>query len=588
MSVLRVAGAQLPNVVGDLDGNGERVLEAMGWAQSEGADVLVLPELALTGYPLEDLTLRSDFVEAARASLVSLAAHSSAVTAIVGTIDTVAPRSSWDTQPRSVANSAAVLCDGEIRGIYHKVLLPTYGVFDEARNFAPGTEPDAVWRIGSTVAGICVCEDIWSGDGPPEAQAAAGAQVLLVLNASLFHRQKPQRRLGLAGAVARRNGVPVVYVNCVGGQGELVFDGGSLVVDPSGAPRFRAEQFESARFCVEIETASPRATTPAARTVHARVAPEREPAAPPASPPALDELDQIWRALVMGTRDFAHGGGLHSAVLGLSGGMDAAVTAAVAADALGPENVLGVAMPAAGSPPVDLEDAQRLAEQLGIQFEVVPMAAMMSALEAGLAPVLEGRPTRAVRHDLLARMRGATLLAIAEELDHLALATGNKTELSIGSATLHGDMAGDFAPIKDCPKTLLYRLARHRNERTPAIPETILSKRPSSMVGDGGDLPPYEVLDAVVERYVEKAEGFAEIVRSGLEPTVIRGVLQLIDDAEAGRRLIPPGVKISERSFGKDRRMPIRNQWRPFWAEEARLAPIAGPQAGPAPASAPP
>ena len=296
--------------------------------------------------------------------------------------------------------------------------------------------------------------------------------------------------------------------------------------------------------------------------------------------PQVDELEQIWQALVIGTRDFAHHGGLRTAVLGLSGGIDAAVTATIAADALGAESVLGVAMPGAGSPAGDLVDAQRLVEVLGIGFRVVPMVDIMSALEGGLGPVLAGRPAGEVRRDLLARMRGATLLAISEELGHLALATGNKTELSIGSATLHGDMAGDFAPIKDCPKTLLYRLARHRNARGAAIPDEILSKTPSSILRETVDLPPYEVLDAIVERYVENAEGFAEIVRSGLDPVVIRGVLQLIDDAEADRRLIPPGVKISERSFGKDRRMPIRNAWRPFSAEEARLAPGDGPGPG--------
>lgn len=573
MSVLRVAGAQLPNVVGDLDGNCERVLEAMRWAEAQCADVLLAPELALTGYPLEDLALRSDFIEAAKAALMALAAESGTVTTIVGTIDTVAPRSSWDTQPRSVANAAALLCDGEIRGIYDKVLLPTYGVFDEARTFAAGSEPGAVWRIGPTVAGVCVCEDMWSGDGPPEAQASAGAQVLLVLNASLFHQRKPEGRLALAASVARRNGVPLVYVNCVGGQGELVFDGGSLVVDASGEPRFRAEQFEPTRFCVELELGSPRPVDRRVRTVHTRVDRDREVTAPPPSPPQLEELEQIWRALVTGTRDFAHRGGATTAVLGLSGGIDAAVTAAVASDALGAENVLGVAMPTPGSPARDLEDARRLVEQLGIGFAVVPMVAIMSALEGGLAPVLEGRPAGEVRHDLLARMRGATLLAISEKLGHLALATGNKTELSIGSATLFGDMAGDFAPIRDCPKTLLYRLARHRNARGAAIPEEILTKFPSSILREGVDLPPYEVLDSIVERYVENGEGVAEIARSGLDRTVVRGVLQMIDDAEADRRLMAPGVKVSERSFGKDRRMPIRNAWRPFAAEEARLAP---------------
>ena len=581
MSVLRVAGAQLPNVVGDLDGNRERVADAMRWAEGEGADVLVLPELALTGYPLEDLALRGDFVSAAKEGLNALAAESGSVTTILGTIAAVPPRSSWDIQPRSVSNAAALLCDGEVRGIYHKVLLPTYGVFDEARSFAPGTAPDAVWRVGGTMVGVCICEDIWSGDGPPEAQASGGAQILLVPNASLFHRHKPEGRLALAASVARRNGLPLVYVNCVGGQGELAFDGGSLVVDHNGEPLYRAEQFDPTRFCVEVEPASPRPVSPAVKTVHARAGDDRAPAPPPASPPQLDELEQTWRALVIGTRDFAHRSGASTAVLGLSGGIDAAVTAAIAADALGPEGVLGVAMPAAGSLPRDVADAERLAEQLGIGLVVMPLDAIMSALEGGLAPVLEGAPAREVRHDLLARMRGATLLAIAEELGHLPLATGNKTELSIGSATLHGDMAGNFAPVKDCPKTLLYRLARHRNARGTAIPEEILSKTPSSLAREGGPLPSYEVLDAIVERYVEKGEGFEEIVRSGLDPIVVRGVLQLIDDAEPERRLIPPGVKVSERAFGKDRRMPISNAWRPFSAEEAQIAPSQGPPSGP-------
>ena len=582
MSALRVAGAQLPNVVGDLDGNRERIADAMRWAEIEGADVLLLPELALTGYPLEDLALRGDFVSAVKEALNALAAESRSVTTILGTIVAVPPRRSWDIRPRSVANAAALLCDGEVRGIYHKVLLPTYGVFDEARSFAPGTEPAAVWRIGETVAGVCICEDIWSGDGPAEAQASAGAQVLLVPNASLFHRHKPEGRLALAAAVARRNALPVVYVNCVGGQGELVFDGGSLVVDRNGEPRFRAEQFDPTRFCVDVEAAPPRPVSPAVKTVHTRACADRAPISLPASPPQLDDLEQIWRALVMGTRDFAHRSGASTAALGLSGGIDAAVTAAIAADALGRESVLGVAMPAAGSPPRDLADAQRLAKQLGIGFQVVPLDAMMSAFEGALAPVLEGSPAREVRHDLLARMRGATLLAISEELGHLALATGNKTELSTGSATLHGDMAGNFAPIKDCPKTLLYRLARHRNARGTVIPEEILSKTPSSLLRESVSLPPYEVLDAVVERYVEKGEGFQEIVRCGLDPIVVRGVLQLIDDAEPARRLIPPGVKISERTFGKDRRMPISNAWRPFSAEQARLAPNQGPASAPA------
>jgi NAD+ synthase (glutamine-hydrolysing) len=507
------------------------------------------------------------------AALDRLAAASARTTTVVGTVDVVPPRKSWDTRPRDVANSAALLSDGGIRGMYHKTLLPTYEVFDEARNFAAGTDPAAVWRIGGTVTGICVCEDLWSEDGPPEAQAAAGAQMLLVLNGSPFHREKPQGRLALVSRVARRNGVPLVYVNCVGAQDELIFDGGSLIVDSSGDLVYRAEQFTAARFCVDVETAPPRPISPAVRTVHARAELDRPASPSPPSAALIPEIEQIWCALVVGTRDFALKNGASAAVLGLSGGIDSSVAAAVAAQALEPENVLGVAMPAPGSPPRDLTDAEELAKRLGIGFEVVEMDPLMASVGSSLAPVIEGRPTGDVRHDLLARMRGATLQAIADELGHLALATGNKTELSLGSFALYGDMAGGYAPLKDCPKTLLYALARFRNEEAEVIPEAILAKLPSAIMGEDIGLPTYEEIDPIVERYVERGQGLEEIVAAGFDPEVVRGVLQLVDNAEPLRRLIPPGVKISLRAFGKDRRMPITNAWRPFRDEEAKLSP---------------
>jgi NAD+ synthase (glutamine-hydrolysing) len=577
MSVLRVAGAQLPNVVGDLDGNCRRILDAMGWAEGQGADVLLLPELALTGYPLEDLALRGEFMRAAMDALDRLARESARTTTIVGAVDLVPPRKSWDTRPRDVANGAALLSDGGVRGVYHKALLPTYEVFDEARNFAPGSDRDAVWRIGGTVAGVCVCEDLWSEDGPPEAQAAAGAQVLLVLNASPFHREKPKGRHTLVSTVARRNGVPLVYVNCVGGQDELIFDGGSLIVDADGDLVYRAEQFSAARFCVDVETAPARPVSRAVRTVHTRAGLDRAAAPAPPSAALMPEIEQIWCALVIGTRDFARKNDATAAVLGLSGGIDSAVASAVAAEALGAENVLGVAMPAPGSPQRDLGDAEALAKSLGIGFEVVPMDPLMTSVASGLAPVIEGRPTGEVRHDLLARMRGAMLQAISDELGHLALASGNKTELSLGSAALYGDMAGGYAPLKDCPKTLLYALARFRNVERQEIPEAIIEKLPSALMGDDTGLPAYEEIDPIVERYVEKGHGLEEIVADGFDPTVVRGVLQLIDNAEPLRRLVPPGVKISSRAFGKDRRMPITNAWRPFRDEEEKLAPSVEP-----------
>ena len=568
---LRVAGAQLDNVVGDIQGNTRRILEAMSWAEAQDADVLVLPELALTGYPLDDLALRPDFVDSALSALSELARHSGRTTTVVGTIDAVRPRRGRDSRPRGVSIAAALLCDGELRGMYHKVLLPNYEVFDEARNFAAGRRPGALWRIGATVAGVSICEDLWSGDGPPEAQAAGGAQILLVPNASPFHRGKAEGRRSLAAAVARRNGVPVVYVNCVGGQDELVFDGGSIVVDGGGDVLFRAAQFEPARFCLDVPLARPRPLRSRPRVIHARVGAPRAPEPPPASPPQADELTQVWQALVVGTRDFTHRNGAGAAVLGLSGGIDSAVTAAIAADALGAPNVLGVSMPSPGTPDVEVANARRLAGDLGIGFELVDVSPVLAALVEGLGTVLEDALTDRSEEELHARARGAMLLAIADELGRILLATGNKSELSVGSAVLYGDMAGGFAPIRDCPKTLVYELARHRNRRGRAIPEGILERPPTALHQEWLDLPPYEILDPIVERYVEEGAAPEGIIAAGFDRATVRGVLQLIDDAEFERRQAPPGVKITARAFGKDRRMPIANAWRPFAPEEEEL-----------------
>jgi NAD+ synthase (glutamine-hydrolysing) len=571
VSVLRVAGAQLDNLVGDVDGNARQILSAMRWAEEQAADVLVLPELALTGYPPEDLVLRREFVDATRDALAMLARHSGSTTTIVGTLDVVPPRRNWDTKTRTVANSAALLCDGELRGTYHKVLLPTYEIFDEARSFVAGNQPDALWRIGGSTVGVCVCEDLWSGNGPPEAQAAAGAQILLVPNASPYHRGKPEGRRALASSVARRNGVPLVYVNCIGGQDELVFDGGSLIVDSEGELFFRAGEFDQCRFCVDVPLPPPRPANARVGIVHARVAAPRSAEPPPPSAEQPTEAAQVWQALVLGTRDFARKNGLQTAVLGLSGGIDSAVTAAVAADALGPENVLGVNMPAPTSSTSDLFDAERLAVNLGIGFEVIPIGPVMATLNSELTQLFERRLGRDTRSDLQARTRGAILMAISDELGHFALATGNKSELSIGAGALFGDVAGHFTPLKDCPKTLLYTLARYRNSVEMAIPEGSITRTPTAQLTQDGLLPPYEVLDPIVERYIENGEGLEEIVDSGFDPTIVRGVLQMIDDAEFARRQTPPGVKITAQAFGMDRRMPISNAWRPYEREEVEV-----------------
>ncbi len=580
--LIRVAGIQLENVVGDLTGNAERILDAMRWAEEREADVVVFPELALTGYPLADLVLREEFVDAALDRVRWLAERSGNTAAVVGTVDRVPPRRSWDTRDRDVAISSAIVCDGQLRGFYHKTLLPNYEVFNEARNFAPGSDPARVWRIGETIAGVVICEDSWSGDGPPEEQAAAGARILLVPNASPFNLEKPAGRQKLVSEVARRNGTPVVYVNLVGGQDELVFDGGSLVVGADGELLYRARQFEAERFVLDVPLGGERPVTVTPKTVHTRPRPGRDPLPAPRPAPQISADEQVWCALVVGTRDFVRKNGGARAVLGLSGGIDAAVTAAVAAEALGAENVIGIAMPAPDSAPAELEDARELARRLGIDFHVIPIADVTAAVERGLGSLLERESAPGAAEALQARTRATLLWAVADRLGHMPLATGNKSELSIGSAALFGDMAGAFAPIKDVPKTLVYRLAELRNARDEVIPPRILDRTPSVQDDVKTTLPDYEVLDPIVQRYLERGQALDELVALGFEPAVVRGVLQLVDDAEFKRRQTPPGVKITTRAFGQDLSMPITNAWRPFHAEEAELvAPDAEP--GPPP-----
>ncbi len=564
MTVLRVAAAQLRNAVGDIQGNADRVAEAMAWAEEARADVLVLPELVLTGYPPEDLVLHGEFVAEAEEALDTLAAQSASVVSVVSSVVGVPPRRSWDSIDRTVAIGAAVLSGGERRGTYHKVLLPTHGAYDEGKNFAPGQFPDQLWRIGNAVCGLCICEDLWSGDGPPEQQSIGGARVMLAPNASPYHRRKPEGREELAASVARRNGLPLVYVNLVGGQDELVFDGGSLVLDAEGGIIYRAEQFAEERFVVDLQLADPRPETGPVKTVHTRPLADRVPAAPRSRPQAPDEFAYLWGGLVTGTRDFVHGNDFEGAVLGLSGGIDSAMTAALAADALGPERVLGVAMPGPDADPEEETDAARVASDLGIEFAVVPVSESIDAVASSIA---QGLPeARAKRHltDLAARIRALALAAIAVERDRLVLATDNKTELSIG--VQRGDVSGDFAPLRDCPKTLLYEFARQRGDGE-TFPKKVLHKETTAQ-SEEGDLPSYEILDRIVESYIELGQGLEDIVADGIDPKVVLRVVRQIDDAEFKRRQTPPGVKISPRAFGTDRRMPLSNAWRPYRRRE--------------------
>lgn len=564
MQALRVAVAQLPNRVGDLAGNVARITDAMDWAEDQAAaDVLVLPELVLTGYGLRDLAEHREFVDDATDALDTLARRSRRTVTVVGTVDRVPPRRSWDTRPRSVAIAAVLLANGEIRGRYRKVLLPLYDVFDEARNFAPGHHPDQVWRIGDVVVGVAICEDLWSADGPPEAQSAAGAQILLVPNASPFYRGKAQGRLENTRAVAVRNGVPVVYVNFAGAQDELAFDGGSIVVDAQGELLHRGSEFLVDRFCVDVPLAPPRVVRGPVTNVHTRPIPaQRDPIELTPTAP-LSDVAAVWEAITLGLREFVERNGFLGVALGLSGGIDAAVTAALAADAVGPERVLALAMPSPQTTEDETLRAKQLAQNLDIELEIVPVE-MPSGEDEVPAPAREheAEQTSYLRERRYGRARAAVLADVFEDRRYLVLATGNKSEISIGEASLFGDLVGGFAPLKDCPKTLVYELADYRDRRGTVFPlRTLLSPSTMQRLGPLG-LPSYAMLDDIVQRYIEHHEGVDDLVAAGHDADVVVAILRRIDDAERIRRYAPPGVKVTSRGFEQDRRMPISNAWR--------------------------
>jgi NAD+ synthase (glutamine-hydrolysing) len=580
--VLRVALAQIENRVGDFAGNVAAIGGAIRWAETRDADVLALPELALTGYPLDDLVTHAGFLSDAETALSQVAALTGRTTVVAGTVRRVPLQRHDDTQTRDRAITAAVLHDGEVRGYYDKVLLPTYSVFDEQRVFAAGAEPARVWRLGDVVMGIAICEDAWSGDGPPEAQSAAGARVLVLPNASPFERGKPERRLALAQQVARRNGVPVVYVNSYGGVDDLVFDGGSLVVDADGDLCHRSPQFTADHAIVDLVLPPPRPVRGGpAVTIHTRPLARRStPVAPRPADPA-PELAQIWDALVLGTRDFARGNGFPEAVVGLNGGVESTVTAAVASDALGAGNVLAVIAPAGNTAAADLDDARTVAKLLDVRLVEIDLVGVVNQLASAIHRNLD--PLDDMGNERLTlRTRAAALWAVADEGQRLLLATGNKSELSLGAAVQGGDLVGHFAPLADCPKTLVAELARFRNSRGQVIPTGVLDK---GVTGERADSIPdvdWPVVDDVVERYLERMQPLEDIAQAVAGPMSVAWVVRQVMDAELYRRLAPMGVRITGRAFGKDRRVPIAQSWRPGYAAAGDPGTADGAERGPA------
>ncbi len=576
MRTCRLVLAQVNTTVGDFEGNTRIIVEAIDQAKAVGAAIVALPELAVTGYPPEDLVLRRSFCEASREATASLASHTSGLIAIVGYVDWV------QGDPH---NSAAIFADGKWVDSYHKMRLPNYGVFDEQRYFAAGTRVP-VLEAGGLTFGVSICEDIWYPGRPLDAMALAGADLCININASPYHRGRSTDRERMIATRAVDNLIAIAYLNSVGGQDELVFDGASMVFDAEGQLLARAAQFEEALLVVDVDldqVAQRRLHDPRRRAERQqrgvalnveRVKVPFEPslATPdvlarpitPLAPPA----EEVWRALTLATRDYLHKTGFESVLIGLSGGIDSAVVATLAVDALGAENVTGVAMPSRYSSEHSILDARTLAQSLGIAFHTIPIEPAHAAMLDMLADALEGADTGTAEENLQSRQRGNVLMTLSNATGALVLATGNKSEMATGYATLYGDMAGGYAVIKDVPKTLVYELARWRNEKEgrDLIPRSTIEKPPSAELRpgqfDSDSLPAYEILDPILEAYVEDDRTFDEIVASGFEEEDVRRVLALVDRNEYKRRQAPPGVKITPRAFGRDRRLPLASRYR--------------------------
>jgi NAD+ synthase (glutamine-hydrolysing) len=570
---MRLALAQINTTVGDLEGNRALIVDRMGEARGLGADVVLFPELAVTGYPPEDLLLRPGFIRAARLSLEQIAAETTGVTVLVGT-----PHFDGD-----LYNACAVCADGEVKAIYRKRFLPNYGVFDEERYFAAGRDL-VLLRFGEALAGLTVCEDMWQPGPPATDLALAGAQLLVNVSASPFHVGKEREREEMFQQRARDTSSFVAFVNAVGGQDELVFDGHSCVLDDEGEVLARAPGFEEALLVVDVD---PTAAIGRRLTETRRRALAREQEAPPRPTevvltvpgtvktpanaevaPLVDELEQMRLALGLGLHDYVEKNGFTDVVVGLSGGIDSALTAALAVEALGADRVHGVSMPSRFSSAATREDARRLADDLGIDFREIPIESAVEAFDGALAESFTGRERDLTEENVQARIRGVLLMALSNKFGWLVVATGNKSELSVGYATLYGDMAGGFALLKDVFKTDVFRLAKHLNERAgrEVVPQSIIDRAPSAELRDNqldqDSLPPYPELDKVLEAYVELDRSREELLQDGFDADVVERALALIDRAEYKRRQAPPGVKLRPKAFGRDRRTPITNRWR--------------------------
>jgi NAD+ synthase (glutamine-hydrolysing) len=578
--------------VGDLQGNADRIIELTEQAKRQQADVVAFPELAITGYPPEDLLLKRQFLTEADEQLDRIAAAADGIVVVVGTPHLVdgnvfnpARARTPDALTGKLYNAAAVTSGGEVIAKYHKIFLPNYGVFDEARYFEPG-DKCLVFQVEGVNVGVNVCEDIWYEEGPSMVQRASGAEVILNINASPYHRGKGNQRQAMLSKRASDYGTFIAYLNTVGGQDELVFDGESLVFDPQGEVIARAPQFEEHLLVVDLDAdlvGPPGIDGAEIKRLGAsigepvlRVVSEANAGHPvilsPVGPTIVDPLDpltEVYKALVTGTRDYVRKSGFPGAVIGLSGGIDSALTVAIAADALGAENVTAFFMPSQYTADQSHDDSVKLTQNIGVRLEILPIKPIFDQYLNDLSQLFEGKQPDTAEENLQARIRGNLLMAASNKFGWIVLTTGNKSEMATGYATLYGDMAGGFAVIKDVPKTLVTQLSWHRNVMAghEIIPESIIVRPPTAELRpdqkDEDSLPPYDVLDPILKAYVEDDLPVEEMLAAGMPADAVEQTMRLVDKTEYKRRQAPPGVKITERNFGRDRRVPLVNKYRP-------------------------
>ena len=558
---IRIAGAQKSFPVGAIQKNKQTILDCFEAAEEKEADILIFPELALTGYPPEDLLLRESFVGKNFAVLEELAEFSSSTSGVVGFVDRNLDDNHTDKQKRDIANAAAIIQNGDVKGIYHKCFLPNYSVFDEARYFAKGNNPGNVFWYEDIGIGISICEDIWIEDGPSSQQVENGASLIININASPYDQNKTDLRRELVVKQAKKLGVPIIYLNMVGGQDELVFDGGSFVVDGKGEIIYQAQQFEEELFYIDLDLEVKEQPKGSILEIRQKAS-ELD---LPQSAQLLSKNESLYSALKLGLFDYVSKNNFEKVLVGLSGGIDSALTATIAVDSLGSDNVVGVALPSKYNTEESLVDAKLLAENLDIEFKVIEIEEIVNIFRNTLKESVNDELGQTTDENIQSRVRGNILMALSNQTGAMVVSTGNKSEMAVGYSTLYGDLAGGFALLKDLYKTEVYNLANFRNSISNVIPQNTIDKEPSAELRpdqfDKDSLPEYELLDEILRMYIEEDSSSEKIISMGIDENIVYDVLSKVDRNEYKRKQVAPGVKLTEKAFGKDRRMPITNTY---------------------------